>query len=117
MGKLIKLTHIAFHIAASLYLLLGVFLVLLASKIIQLPGDQSSMNSENSFMLGFMGVFCFALAAICELVVNGLHRERFWAWVAGLILSSVFVCSIFLPLGVMGLIGLLEEPTRKRFSA
>lgn len=114
---MIKLAHIAFHIGAFLYALLGVLLVLLADGIIQLPGDQSSMNSPASFMLGTMGVFCLALAAICEVVVWGLKRGRFWAWVAGLILSSIFVFSIFLPLGVMGLVGLLEEPTRKRFSA
>jgi hypothetical protein len=42
---------------------------------------------------------------------------KYWAWVAGIIVSGMQVLSIFFPLGIMGLMGLLNSKTRQAFNA
>jgi hypothetical protein len=61
-------------------------------------------------------IFFLALIAGIELVVYGLHRRRFWAWVAGLCIFGVYVPSLFLPLGVLGLWALLDSGSRAEFA-
>jgi hypothetical protein len=60
-------------------------------------------------------LFFLALAVGVEVVVYGLNRRRFWAWVAGLAIFGVYVPSGFLPLGVLGLWGLLQKASRAEF--
>jgi catechol 2,3-dioxygenase-like lactoylglutathione lyase family enzyme len=60
-------------------------------------------------------VFSLALVAGIELVALGLRRRRFWAWVAGLCIFGVYAPSLFLPLGALGLWGLLDAGSRRAF--
>ncbi len=60
-------------------------------------------------------VFCLALAVGIEIVNSGLRRRKFWAWVAGLCVFAVYVPSLFIPLGVLGLWGLLDAGSRAEF--
>ncbi len=49
------------------------------------------------------------------LVSRYLERKRFWAWVAALILFALQLGSWLLPLGVLGLWGLLTKGTLSEF--
>ena len=60
-------------------------------------------------------VFCVAMVVGIELLVAGLRGKEFWAWVVGLVLFGLYVPSPFLPLGALGLWGLLDEGTRANF--
>lgn len=56
--------------------------------------------------------FFVAIVAGIECVVSGLSRGRLWAWIAGLCIFGLHVPSLFLPLGVLGLWGLLDGGSR-----
>jgi hypothetical protein len=61
------------------------------------------------------GLIIVGFAVFIEIVARALNRRRFWAWVAGLCVSGLYIPSLFLPLGVMGLIGLLDPASRAAF--
>jgi hypothetical protein len=62
-----------------------------------------------------MLVTCVALAIGIEVVAFGLRRRKFWAWVAGLCIFGLYLPSLFLPLGALGLWGLLAPGSRAAF--
>ena len=60
-------------------------------------------------------VFCVAMVGGVEFVPVGLRRRRFWAWVVALCIFGLYVPSLFLPLGALGLWGLLDPGSRAEF--
>src|SRR5690242_17836084 len=102
------LTIVCFHISAVLYVLFGVFLLLL-------PRLVDTSESYSSGLAVFLLLFCLALAVGVEFLAAGLRRRRFWAWIAGIVVSGIYVPSLFLPLGALGLWGLLATGSRKAF--
>ena len=95
------------HVSAAIYMFVGFgFLI----YVLLLEGG------ADLFVFGaLMFVLNLLLVAGIEFVVKGLRRRRFWAWVAGLCIFGVYTCSIFLPLGVLGLWGLLDRGSRSEF--
>lgn len=59
--------------------------------------------------------YSVAFAVGMVVIVYGLKRRRFWAWVAGLCVFGLDLPSIFLPLGAFGLWGLLDPGSRAEF--
>ena len=48
---------------------------------------------------------------------RGLRDDRRWAFKTGIVLFVLYLPSWFLPLGVVGLLGLLSKGSRMRFEA
>ena len=96
------------HISAAAYVLFGVFLLLL-------PRLGAPSEAYGSGLAVFFLLFCLALAVGVEFIAAGLRRRRYWAWVVGIIVSGIYVPSLFLPLGALGLWGLLAAGSRKAF--
>jgi hypothetical protein len=103
----IGLATTCLHISAVLYLIVGVLMFPLF-----MADDDTGLGLP--FAVG-MFVFCLALIAGIEFVVYGLHRRKFWAWVAGLCIFGVYAPSLFFPLGVLGLWGLLDSGSLAEF--
>ena len=68
---------------------------------------------------GFM-IFVFPIAAFIigygvfiELIIKDLKQKKYWAWVAGVVVSGLAIPSILFIPGIVGLIGLLD--TQKDF--
>lgn len=59
------------------------------------------------------GVCVLAIALFTLLTTAGLHSLRRWAWTAGVLLCGLFV--LVPPVGLAGLIGLLDHSTREWF--
>jgi hypothetical protein len=95
------------HISAALYLVVGLLMFWLFSQ-----DDQSGFGM--AFGIG-MFIFCLALIVGIEAVAAGLRRRKFWAWIAGLCIFGLYAPSIFLPLGALGLWGLLDAGSRAEF--
>jgi hypothetical protein len=98
---------VCLHISAFLYLLIGVGFLLVFIKA-----------EEDAELLVFGGgtlIFCLALVVGIEVVVYGLKRRKYWAWIAALCIFGAYALSIFLPLGAFGLWGLLDSGTQKEF--
>ena len=107
MGHKIGLATACLHISAVLYLALGALMFPLFMH-----------DDETGYGLVIAGgffVFCLILIAGIELVVYGLHRRKFWAWVAGLCIFGLYAPSLFFPLGALGLWGLLDRGSRAEF--
>ena len=60
-------------------------------------------------------IFCALLVAGVEAVASGVQKRTFWGWVAGLVLFAIYLPSFFLPLGVLGLWGLLAAGSQAEF--
>lgn len=62
-----------------------------------------------------LAIFTLPFVIFVEIVILNLKRRRFWAWVAGIVIGGLYVLSLFLPLGVLILVGLLVEESRLAF--
>ncbi len=83
-------------------------------------GEKPTSQGEYFYILGFTIFFVFlslGMAVFIEVVCRHLKQGKYWAWIAGLILCGIYVPSLFIVLGIIGLIGLLKPETRKYFEA
>lgn len=92
--------------ASYFYLFLSIALV--AAPFIIPTADQAGMIflSVMGLVFGF-GIYKVRLA---------LLENKYWGWVAGIIIFGMMCLSLFLPLGVVGLFELLKKDTRRRFA-
>jgi hypothetical protein len=60
-------------------------------------------------------VLCLAFASGIEVVVLAVRRRRYWGWVAGACYFTLYIPTVFLPLGALGLWALLAPATRALF--
>lgn len=103
----IGLAAVCLHISAALYVIVGLLMFPLF-----MSDDETGLGLPLAIV---MLLVCLALAAGIEFVVYGLHRRKFWAWVAGLCIFGLYAPSLFLPLGALGLWGLLDSSSRAEF--
>ncbi|MEQ1905862.1 MAG: hypothetical protein ABL888_16860 [Pirellulaceae bacterium] len=103
----IGLATACLHISAALYVIVG---------LLMFPLFMLDDLTRLGLPLAVAGLlFCLALVVGIEFVVNGLRRRKFWAWVAGLCIFGVYLPSLFLPLGALGLWGLLDSGSLAEF--
>ncbi len=108
MSDRIGVATICLHSSSAIYLIAG--LAFLGYS--RLPAQPTNLPSE----AGLVGcITCLTLAAGIELVARGLRRRRYWAWVAGVCILTLYVPTVFLPLGALGLWALLTPATRALF--
>ena len=108
MSDRIRIATICLHISSAIYLI-AAFAFLGYSRS---PAQPTKLPSE----AGLVGcILCIASAAGIELVARGLRRRRYWAWVAGVCILTLYVPTVFLPLGAIGLWALLAPATRALF--
>jgi hypothetical protein len=76
-------------------------------------------SADFTLFLGMMvlWLFCLVLGWVNFWIINGLYKKKRWAWIAALILACVYFTSIFLPLGAIALIGLLNSDVTSEFSS
>lgn len=101
---------ICLHISAVLYLLLGSLMIPLFGLLVF-----EEMGALGWIFGAFSFLFCLALVVGIEIVVYGLGRRKYWAWIAGLCIFATYAPSLFLPLGVLGLWGLLDKGSMAEF--
>ena len=70
---------------------------------------------ELRFISGFFSSFCYVLGVASAALAIPLWRRRKWAWIASLVVMATYAASAFLPLGALGLWGLLDKPSRAWF--
>lgn len=104
----VSMASVCLHISAVLYAILG-FLALAALVIPEVRLEVEPVVSVALLIL------CFVLIVVIEVVAKGLRRRRYWAWVAGLCIFAIYLPSLFLPLGALGLWGLLSPGSRVSF--
>lgn len=103
----IGMAIICLHISAVLYLIFGMLAFFLFMN-----DDQTGLGPAFGTV---MLVFSLGLIVGIEVVVFGLRKRKFWAWIAGLCIFAIYAPSLYFPLGLLGLWGLLDEGSRAEF--
>jgi hypothetical protein len=101
------LATVCLHTSAILYLGLGAGLLVAISGLASGPFERAA--------LVFLGSFCIVLALAVEVIAYGVARRWLWAWIVGVCVFCLYVPSIFMPLGILGLWGLLHPDSRALF--
>ncbi len=109
----LRLTTVCFQIGAVLYFILAAGLAISAVALLSF----SAISWISSVIFFIIAILCLASGIFIEYVIHYLKKGKYWAWIAGIIISAFFLASIFFILGVFALIGLLSEETRARFRA
>lgn len=130
MPKRLPVTIICFHIMAIMLVAAFVMTLVLAQPIGRLTNDVRNDGDPETLgaMIGVMKVFLiivpvllFASALGLELVVRGLKRRRYWAWIVGLVVCGFLILGglnnygITLVLGGLALWGLVDPETVAAF--
>ena len=97
---------VCLHISAVLYLLIGVLMFPLFLSL-------DDRGDTGMIFAVFMFLFCLVLIVGIEFVAAGLANRRYWAWIAGICIFGMYATSLFLPLGALGLWGLLDPDSRE----
>ncbi|NJN59278.1 MAG: hypothetical protein HC879_18150 [Leptolyngbyaceae cyanobacterium SL_5_9] len=115
LGRL-GITIVCFHISAALYVLLGIGLAIFFGFIATQPASPEEYSIAVQPLGIFLGVFTlifsFLLAAGVEVVVWGLRKLKYWAWIVGIVICALYITSAFVILGGLGLWGLLDSDTQ-----
>lgn len=107
-----RLAIVALRLSAVFCIVAGVTLALAALA----PRDAlSEALAQQRAILWLPAVLCFALAFGVRAVVQALRMSKPWAWRAALLLCVLYLPTLFVPLGALGLFALLSAGTRARF--
>jgi hypothetical protein len=84
------------------------------------PGSRNDLVAFAIASLHVRGILYVLVGALISWLdvapeKNALYHRRFWAWVAGLVVFGIYTPSLFFPLGVLGLWGLLARRSRIEF--
>jgi hypothetical protein len=101
-GNRIKFAIVSLQISAILTLLVAVFLL-------------SFVRESNSAFHGLVTGVGLLLVALPILLAYGLKRRKRWAWNGSLALFVLYLVGGYLPLGIIGLWGLLDIESRREF--
>lgn len=111
MNQKLNKTIIVLHISAVIYLLAGVMLLIFSFFL------PSVLDGEPFFKTTFVlsAVLSIAFGIFVEIVIKSLKKHKFWAWITGIIICGLYIPSIFIILGIIGLVGLLNKDVRTDF--
>jgi hypothetical protein len=109
MKSRVGLAIMGLRISAILYYLIIVGCV---AGAFLLPSDSEEFSP---LVLWLLAGFTLPFVIFIEVVIAHIKRRRFWSWVAGIALGGLYTPSLFLPLGVMILVGLLAEGAKNEF--
>ena len=111
MNQKLGKTIIVLHISAVFYFLSGILFLILPFVLPNILEEEIFLT----IMFVITALFSIAIGIFVEIVIKSLKNNKFWAWVAGLIICGLYIPSLFIVLGVIGLIGLLDRDVRKDF--
>ena len=116
--KSLRPALLCLRISEGLYIFLAIlFGVLGPISLFGPPLDPGNPN-EQMIIWGFVFLFVFlslGMAIFIEIVCRHLKQGKYWAWIAALILCGLYVPSLFIVLGIVGLLSLLKPETRAFF--
>lgn len=102
MNNKIKTSIICLRISSISYLIIGVLFLF--------------FSSEDSLLKFLTILICAILFFFIEKVIIGLKNNQRWAWISGIILFAIYLPSLFIVLGILGLVNLLKPEVSEIFS-
>ncbi|WP_205410165.1 hypothetical protein [Acetivibrio cellulolyticus] len=104
MINLIKPAIICIRIASIIYFLIAVLLVVFGFFL-----------KEDLLIFILYSVFILPMVFWCEITILGLKKTKYWAWVSSIIMFAIFIPSLFIIMGIIGIKTMLSEPVRNQF--
>lgn len=117
---------ISLHITAILTGLVGIFVLGAGIVFLVFTSTDASMDgaglSEDvvsgilvMIYFCFLGILLLGTAIFIEIVIHYLKCQRYWAWIAAIIISGINLPSIYFILGLVGIIGLADKTVAKHY--
>lgn len=104
----LRLSTIAYGFVAA-----GAFIFLIATLGMGAPMYADAAEAFiMTFTWAFVLIFSIGLMVLIEQSSKAIMEGKFWGWVTAIILSALYLPSIFVLLGIPLLIGLLSEPVK-----
>ena len=117
MNPKLKKTILCLRISSVFYFVLGTLiasLLLFFSK--KMFGEHPTGDTLGGLITAiFMAILSLAMAIFVEFVIHGLKKTKYWAWIAGVILTAMYIPSLFIILGIIGILGLLDKSVMSDF--
>ena len=92
-----------------------IYYLIMAGCVIWAFTSGEHSEDDDTFLSWFLFIALIPFVVFLEILIVFLRRRKFWAWIAGLIIGALYAPSLFLPLGIMILVGLLAEGSRNEF--
>ncbi len=109
MKNRVRLALLGLRISTVIY-----YFIMAGCLVWALLPSESTGKKDASFAW-FLFIFLIPFIIFLEVLIASLRKRRFWAWVGGLIVGALYTPSLFLPLGVMILVGLLSGGSIQEF--
>lgn len=114
----LKRAILCLRISEVLYVLIALLFAALGAVGLFGPPLNASDPAEKAMVWGFVFFLVFislGMAVFIEIVCRHLKEGRYWAWIAALILFGIYVPSLFILLGILGLLALMKPETQAYF--
>jgi hypothetical protein len=108
--KTMKLVTIPIRISSVIYAIFG--LGSFALLLIPLTTESNAEILAMRIILSLMFVMCAGLVVFLEIVIRALKGGKYWAWIAGICIAGLYIPSIFMVLGIIILVGLLNNEVK-----
>lgn len=102
------------HLGAAAYFAIALgMLAIVGFAAADAPTDEDAAVAAVIF--GILAAMCGGLGIVAEIVTIGMHLRHKWAWFAGLVMFALYLPSLFMPIGALGMYGLLMTGSRRDF--
>jgi hypothetical protein len=121
MPKKLKYITIPLHISSILMALSIVFLIILL-YLDEFWGIFLFWESRDGFDLSLRLLFVFSVMLsvgfiiVPIIVASALMKRKRWAWITSWYLTALYLPSLFFPLGIPMLIGILDKEVKEFFA-
>ena len=103
---------VALQIGAACDVLAGLVLFAVSFAMDPASDDESMYQAR---VIALLAILLIGIGALSLLVARGLRRRKRWAWQSARALFILLYLATLLPVGVVGLYGLLSAGTRAKF--
>ncbi|HEV7278669.1 MAG TPA: hypothetical protein VGN57_00535 [Pirellulaceae bacterium] len=108
------LALVAGHLGAAAYFTIALLMIIFIGLAVADARSEEDAAAA-AIVLGILAAMCGGLGLVAEIVTIGMHLRHKWAWFAGLAMFGLYLPSLFLPIGALGMCGLLMTGSRREF--
>ncbi len=114
MNPKLKKTIAVLRFSTIMYISLGIFWFIALLFSYTIPAEERLF-----YILFFLfgSITSLAMGIFFEIVIKNLKEKKYWSWIAALVLCGMYLTSLLFPLGIIGIIGLVDKEVKEDFFA
>lgn len=116
MPSKLKWVTIPLHFSAVAYIIIALLSVLPFLSIFGMTESVAASDFEMAIFMVTLALFVVlsvVMVVFIELVVSHLKKGRFWAWIAAICLAGLYIPSLYFPMGIFMILGLINEDVKE----